>query len=175
MSERRAKGCLVAAVIWCVILAVLGVAYRFLVHPHLSDKLKRETARPASTKRRSCVAVDSFSGYAILRSDAVKQDLKPQQIRLTSRMTTADYTARLKALQSGKVQMAVFTVDSLITAGAKAGEFPGSIVLVIDETKGGDAIVANQARSGQPAGLQPSRPRSGAHAQLARASSWRAW
>jgi hypothetical protein len=27
-------------------------------------------------------------------------------------------------------------------AGAQAGEFPGSIVLVIDETKGGDAIVA---------------------------------
>jgi len=43
MSDTRAKGCLVAAVVWCLILAVLGVAYKFLVHPYLQDKLKGAT------------------------------------------------------------------------------------------------------------------------------------
>lgn len=145
MSERRAKGCLVAAVIWCVILAALAVGYKFLIHPYLADKLKRQTASESQYQHDIALAVDSFSGYAILRSELVKQELKARQIKLTFEDDRGDYAGRLKALQSGTVQMAVFTVDSLITAGAKAGDFPGSIVLVLDETKGGDAIVAHQA------------------------------
>jgi outer membrane protein OmpA-like peptidoglycan-associated protein/ABC-type nitrate/sulfonate/bicarbonate transport system substrate-binding protein len=142
MSERRAKGCLLAAVIWCVILGLLAVAYKFFVHPYFSEKLKGETGSASQYKNEIVIAADSFSGYAILRSDFVKQDLRNKQIKLTIQDDKADYEARLKALQAGKVQLAVFTIDSLITAGAKAGDFPGSIVLVIDETKGGDAIVA---------------------------------
>jgi outer membrane protein OmpA-like peptidoglycan-associated protein/ABC-type taurine transport system substrate-binding protein len=142
MSERRAKGCLLAAVLWCLILGVLAVGYKFFVHPYVSQKLKTQTGSSSQYKHEIVVAADSFSGYAILRSDAVKQDLKGKQIKLTLRDDKGDYSARIKALQAGKVQMAVFTIDSLITAGAKLGDFPGSIVLVIDETKGGDAIVA---------------------------------
>jgi outer membrane protein OmpA-like peptidoglycan-associated protein/ABC-type taurine transport system substrate-binding protein len=145
MSETRAKGCLLAAVIWCVILAVLGVAYKFLVHPYLSEKLKGATGSASQYKTEIVIAADSFSGYCILRSDAVKQELKAKQIKLNFQDDKADYAARLKALQNGKAQLAVFTIDSLITAGAKAGDFPASIVLVIDETKGGDAIVAYQS------------------------------
>lgn len=142
MNERRAKGCLLAAMIWCVILGLLAVAYKFLIHPRLSERLKNETGSASQYKHELVVAADSFSGYAILRSDLVKQELKAKQIKLTIQDDKADYEARLRALQEGKVQLAVFTIDSLITAGAKVGEFPGSIVLVIDETKGGDAVIA---------------------------------
>jgi ABC-type nitrate/sulfonate/bicarbonate transport system substrate-binding protein len=142
MSERRAKGCLLAAVLWCLILALLAVGYKFFVHPYVSEKLKKETGSASQYKNEIVVASDSFSGYAILRSDRVKEDLRGRQIKLTFRDDKGDYVARIKALRAGEVQLAVFTIDSLITAGAKAGEFPGSIVLVIDETKGGDAIVA---------------------------------
>ncbi|MBN2505458.1 MAG: OmpA family protein [Verrucomicrobia bacterium] len=145
MSERRAKGCLVAAAVWCVILGVLGVGYKLLVHPYLSEKLKRDTASASQYKHEIVVATDSFSGYAILRSDAVRQELKTKQIKLTFADDRGDYTARLKALQSGNTHLAVYTVDSLIAAGARVGDFPGSIVLVIDETRGGDAIVAHQS------------------------------
>ena len=75
MSEMRAKGCLLAAVIWCVILAVLGVAYKFLLHPYFADKLKGATGSASQYKKEIIVAADSFSGYCILRSDAVKEDL----------------------------------------------------------------------------------------------------
>lgn len=148
MTDGRAKGCLLAAVIWCLILGMLGVAYKFLVHPYLKDRLKGQTGSSSQYKNEIVVAADSFSGYAILRSDAVRQDLKNRQVRLTFRDDKADYGARIKALQSGEVQLAVFTIDSLITAGARAGDFPGSVVLVIDETKGGDAIVALQSAVG---------------------------
>jgi outer membrane protein OmpA-like peptidoglycan-associated protein len=144
MSERRAKGCLVAALVWCVILGVLGVAYKFLVHPYLSEKLKGETSSQSHYKDEIVVAADSFSGYAILRSESLRADLQSRQIRLTLQDDKADYASRLRALKEGRCQMAVFTVDSLITGGAAAGEFPGTIVLILDETKGGDAIVARR-------------------------------
>ena len=57
----------------------------------------------------------------------------------------ADYDARLAALEAGEVEMAVFTIDSLLMAGAKLGRFPASIVMVIDETKGADAVLAFDA------------------------------
>ena len=43
MSDRRAKGFLLAAVLWCVILVVLGASYRFLVQPYLNARLRGTT------------------------------------------------------------------------------------------------------------------------------------
>ncbi|MBL9137254.1 MAG: OmpA family protein [Verrucomicrobiales bacterium] len=144
MDERRAKGWLVAAAIWLVILAVLALAYRFLVHPRLSGRLQAATSSPSQYQDELVVGIDSFSGYAILRSAAVRDELKARRIRLTFQDDKADYTRRIEALRAGKTQVAVFTLDSFISAGARLGEFPGSIVWVIDETKGGDAMVAYQ-------------------------------
>ena len=38
--------------------------------------------------------------------------------------------------------MAVFTIDGYLAAGQELGEFPGTIVAIVDETVGADAIVA---------------------------------
>jgi outer membrane protein OmpA-like peptidoglycan-associated protein/ABC-type nitrate/sulfonate/bicarbonate transport system substrate-binding protein len=148
MNEGRSKGCLIAAVIWCVILALLGAAYKFWVHPHLSKKLKEATGSTSRYKDELVLAADSFSGYCVLRSDAFKQELRDRGIKLSVQDDKADYAARLDALRSGKVELAAFTIDSLITAGAKAGDFPATIVLVIDETQGADALVAYQQSVG---------------------------
>lgn len=145
MNERRHKGCLIAALVWLILIGLLAVAYRFLVHPHVLDRLEKATSGTSQYRDEIVVALDSFSGYCLLRSDALREDLKQQQIRLTLQDDRADYTARLRGLKEGRSQLAAFTIDSLITSGAKAGDFPGSIVLVLDETAGGDAIVAYQA------------------------------
>jgi outer membrane protein OmpA-like peptidoglycan-associated protein len=42
------------------------------------------------------------------------------------------------------VEMAVFPINSFIQCGAQAGAFPASIVYIIDETKGADAISAHK-------------------------------
>ena len=148
MNEGRSKGCLIAAVIWCIILALLGAAYKFWVHPHLSKKLKEATGSTSHYKDELVLAADSFSGYCVFRSEAFKQELRGRQLKLSVQDDKADYAARLDALRSGKVQLGVFTIDSLITAGAKAGDFPATIVLVIDETQGADALVAYQQALG---------------------------
>lgn len=144
MSERRAKGCLIAAFVWLVILGLVAVAYRFLVHPHVASRLEKATSGTSQYREEIVLAADSFSGYCILRSETLRDDLKQQGVRLTIEDDKADYAARLRALREGKTQLAAFTIDSLITAGAQAGEFPASIILVLDETVGGDAIVAYQ-------------------------------
>src|SRR5882762_4076412 len=100
MNDRRTRGCLLAAVLWCLILGMLAVAYKFLVHPYFATKLSGETGSASQYKHEIVIAADSFSGYAILRSSQVKQDLKARQIKLTFQDDKADYAARLKALQS---------------------------------------------------------------------------
>jgi ABC-type nitrate/sulfonate/bicarbonate transport system substrate-binding protein len=145
MNEQKSKGCLVAAVAWCLIAVVLGVAYKYFVHPHLAGKLKEATGSSSHYKGEVRVGADSFSGYCIFRSDALKQELKSHGLKLTVQDDKADGDARLQSLRDGKTQFAVFTIDSLLAAGAKAGDFPATIIWVIDETKGGDAMVSYQS------------------------------
>ena len=138
-DKKRSK--IIMAASWLVIIGIIGLVYKFVVEPRLRGDLVKETStqRYAHTIK---VAHDSFPGYAILRSPAVKNLLDRQAIKLTFVDDKADYARRARDLKSGKVQMAVFTIDAYLKAGSALGEFPGSIILVIDESKGADAIVA---------------------------------
>ena len=143
MSEDKgsSKGCIVA-VVWLVILVIAAVAYRILVTDPNEEQLHSDTGSDSRYTHEVKIQADLFSGYAVLRSEEMKKNLRLDQIRLTMVEDEADYDARLRALEDGDVEMAVFTIDSLIMAGAKLGRFPASIVMVIDETKGADAVLA---------------------------------
>lgn len=91
------------------------------------------------------IAMDSFSGYAILRTDAFRNELANQGLKLKLADDGADYAKRLLALRDGRVQMATFPIDAYIKASAELGESPATIVFVIDETVGADAMVAYAA------------------------------
>ena len=140
-SSKKARSKIIMVFSWLVILGIVGAVYKFFIEPRIKGKLLQETSTQIYADEIK-VAHDSFSGYAILRSPAVKTLLDRQEIKLIFVDDKADYIQRAKNLKSGKVQMAVFTIDAYIKAGHVIGEFPGSIVLVIDETKGADAIVA---------------------------------
>jgi len=148
MSERRSVRIIIAAAMWCVVVAVVAVAYRFLVHPYFQVQLENNTGSNSQYSDEITIAVDSFTGYSILRSTGMRDQLKDKGIRWTVKDDGADYNARIKALRDDRVQMAVFTIDSFIAASAKIDEFPGSIVLVLDETKGADAMVAYKSAVG---------------------------
>lgn len=137
-KDTKAKRTLLIAVVWVVIIGVGFGIYSFFSEGSLLEA----TSSSSQYDHEITVAIDSFSGYAILRSSAVQKELKKKKIRLVFEDDQADYEARLKALKKGKVQMAVFTIDAFILSGAKHGGFPASIVSVIDETKGADAVVA---------------------------------
>ena len=148
------KGKLLAiCVVWVVLFGIGAIAWRFLVQPEVDAEIaKKEKIRlqvGSSESRydhRLNLALDSFSGYAVLRSEAFRKELGKKSIKVDLSDDGADYTQRLKRLQSGDVQMAAFTIDALIKASAELGDLPASIVAIIDETSGADAIVGYRDR-----------------------------
>ncbi len=142
MSENRGKRVLLIVFIYVLLITAGGLVWKFVFSPRRQRKLLDETKSPSLYKHNLALALDSFSGYAILRSQEFHDELKSLGIRVVLKDDQADYKARLAALRDGEVQMAVFTVDSLIKMGDEMGEFPATIVLIIDESRGADAIIS---------------------------------
>ncbi len=141
MSEARRKR-LVVAIVWLGLVVAGAIAYKVVFGPPSENDLVDDTSTASRYQHTVTVAADLFSGYAVLRSDTMKGALRKSGIKLKVVDDQADYDARLAALDKGKTDMAVFTVDSLLKAGAKLGRYPAAIVMVIDETQGADAVVA---------------------------------
>lgn len=131
-----------------MIFAVGAVAYRFFVHDTAVKKEAEEkvnttliTGTQSRYDHRLDLSLDAFSGYAILRSPEFTKELAQKSIKINFTDDKADYGQRLDDLKAGRSQLAVFTIDALLKTCEKAGEMPGSIVAMIDETRGADAIV----------------------------------
>ena len=140
-SKFRKMVFVVCVWIFTAILIGSGIwAYRHFT----AKKLEKETSSESLYKDEVKIGADAFSGYSILRSKVMMNECKLDGLKLNIVPDNADYVSRLKDLRDGKLDLAVFTVDALITAGIELGEFPlpATIVLVIDETKGADAFVA---------------------------------
>ncbi len=92
------------------------------------------------------IGMDGFSGYAILRSLDFNQQLRSHGIKAEPADDGADYDKRLAGLASGELQLAAFPIDALLKASAKAKSMPATIIAVIDESRGADAVVAYKDR-----------------------------
>ena len=155
------KGKLLAVcVVWLLLLGVGVLVWRLAFAPRRQaeqerqqeeqqqrderERLVRMKKGGTSSRYRDQVSfsLDSFSGYAVLRSQEFKRQLGDRDIRLVLHDDGADYLARIKALQSGDADMAVFTIDALVKVCAQVNELPATIVAFVDETTGADAIVA---------------------------------
>lgn len=137
-----------AVTLWVVILGAVAVVVRFFVLPIFEDKkdaqLASQTGSEGRYQHEIRLGADSFSGYCLLRSPDLADRLSKEGIRLTVIDDEADYAKRLKALEKGDLNMAVFPINSFLQMGTEEGEFPASIVYLIDETQGADAIVADR-------------------------------
>lgn len=134
--NRRVAGALILLVLGAV--AILGV---WIFLPRLQDLRQRATSDAGRTKGKITVALDNWIGYFILRSPEMKDLMRRAGWTLGIEDDRADYAARMKRLKEGEIDFAVATVDSYILNAADLG-FPGTIIMVIDESKGGDAILS---------------------------------
>lgn len=100
------------------------------------------STQSSGERQRVRLALDSFSGYSLLRTEEFQKDLAAHGIDLELVDDAADYAKRIKTVQNGTTPLAVFTVDALVKASAGLGDLPATMVLVIDETRGADAMVA---------------------------------
>ena len=144
------KGKLLAlTLVWLVIVAVLAVAWRWIYVPirerarqQDQEELVEGTSGQSQYRFSLNLALDQFSGYAVLRSPQFQEQLHEKRIRVNLMDDGANYGQRLRRLREGEVQMAAFTIDALIKASAELGDLPAVIVAIIDETRGADAMVA---------------------------------
>jgi outer membrane protein OmpA-like peptidoglycan-associated protein/ABC-type nitrate/sulfonate/bicarbonate transport system substrate-binding protein len=124
--------------------AAVIIAAKFLL-PVWRDRAMKASSDARTTKGTITLAMDDWVGYAPLCSDQMKTRMRQAGYILECVNDAADYPGRMEKLRKGKVQMAVATVDSYLLNGA--GEnFPATIVAVLDESFGGDAIVARKSR-----------------------------
>ncbi len=129
--------------IWLIVIAFgAAVAFKLILKPDQKRKLEKITSAKSQYDAQITINLDGFSGYSVLRSEVFREELKASRIRLILKDDQADYEKRIQDLKSGKCEFAVFTVDSLISSSARLGDWPGTMVLAIDESFGADAMVA---------------------------------
>ncbi len=128
------------------VVAVVGIAalvsYRY-AEPLLEEYSQKTTSDASKTVGTVVLAVDDWVGYFPLCSPEMKKRMRSRGYGIKCENDQANYPERMKKLKEGKIDFAVATVDSYLLSGAPLN-FPGSIVAVIDESKGGDAIVARK-------------------------------
>jgi len=152
--------------VWVVILGAGALAYKYFVLDReggpgfvaKGDDTARDSGKvvpqpvvqpgPAPDAGKSAgkvrLALDAFSGYCVFRSPEFKKRLAARGIDFEWVDDKADYKKRMETVRDGDTPLAVFTIDALIAQTPPHGDPPAAIVMLIDETRGADAIVSYQ-------------------------------
>lgn len=122
-------------------IGMIGVGLWRFIEPMLADMDQVSSSDASGKKGTIHIGMDGWVGYFPLCSPEIKKRLHRAGYGLKCVDDAADYQDRFKKLKKGDYQFAVATVDSYLLNG-ESYDYPGPIVSVIDESKGGDAIVA---------------------------------
>ncbi|WP_028582442.1 phosphate ABC transporter substrate-binding/OmpA family protein [Desulfogranum japonicum] len=126
-----------------LVLSVIVVVVAWLLLPMLQDRHQSHTSDAAKASEKIRIGVDNWIGYFPLCSQEMKSAMHQAGYILICEDDRADYAERMQRLKNGELDFAVATVDSYLL-NAKAHGFPATIVSVIDESKGGDAILTRE-------------------------------
>ncbi len=127
------------------IMVVVGAVGVKLLLPRLEESQQKATSDAVKTKGKIRMDMDNWVGYFPLRSPEMKNQMRRAGYMLVCEDDKADYARRMERLKDGDIDFAVVTVDSFILNAAQHN-YPAAIVMVIDESKGGDAILARKER-----------------------------
>ena len=120
-------------------LGLIGAAGAYLTWH--DDQQQANTSDAAGIKETIRIGVDSWVGYFPLCSPEMQKRMYKNGYKLECISDDANYAVRYQKLEDQKLDLAVGTVDSYLINGEQA-KWPGSIIAVLDESKGGDAVVA---------------------------------
>ena len=93
-------------------------------------------------KRTVTIWGDDWLGYLVLRSPRFAHALADHDIGVRWEMEP-DFEKRFAGLRDGKCDFVAATLDSYLANGSATG-WPGAVTWVIDESFGGDAILAGE-------------------------------
>lgn len=133
----------ILAVIWLIVLSVAALAWKFVVVPYKTNKKNQDVVEKTTADSRYDweinFALDSFSGYSILRSQEFKDQLANRRIKMNL-VDTPDYTTRIANISDGTAKMGAITIDALLKGIKNTKDLV--IVAIVDETVGADAVLA---------------------------------
>ena len=124
-----------------IIVGLLAMGGYKLAEPWLNAQAQKRTSDAADTKGRIKIQVDGWVGYFPLCSPEMESRLRRRGYMLECIDDQADYNARFGRLKNNEIDFAVATVDSYVLNGERF-DYPGPIIAVIDQSKGGDALLA---------------------------------
>ncbi|PCK08703.1 MAG: nitrate ABC transporter substrate-binding protein [Alteromonadaceae bacterium] len=130
----------VAFVVLIIGLIVLGALKFFVIGKEEDNALSSSDAK--NIRETIDINVDSWVGYYLLCSKNFRASLRNEGIRSVCHNDNANLNDRFEKLRNGDIQFAVATIDAYLALGGDY-QFPGTIVAIIDESKGGDALLAN--------------------------------
>jgi outer membrane protein OmpA-like peptidoglycan-associated protein len=130
----------IAVVTLIVGFVVIG-GLKFLSVDKIED-LTASTSDAGAFKHTIRIGVDSWVGYYPLCSKYLRTALRNEGIQVICH-SSADVAERFQMLKKQELEMAASSVDAYLGLGGKT-QFPGSIIAVIDESKGGDALFCNR-------------------------------
>jgi len=125
-------------------LLVVIVAGAFFVKSYLpkwQDRTQKVTSDAKQTQGTIRIANDNFMGYFFIRSPELKKAMRRAGWIIDIEDDGADYAQRMQKLADEQTDFAVCTVDAYVLNG-ETHNYPGTIIMVIDESKGADAILA---------------------------------
>jgi outer membrane protein OmpA-like peptidoglycan-associated protein len=128
-----------------LILGVVIIGGLRLLLPYWNASQQRSTSDASATRGVLRIGVDNWIGYFPLCSPEMRRNLRSRGYTLQCIDDAANYTERFEKLAGGELDFAVATVDSWLLNGSEHA-YPGVIIAVIDESKGGDAIIARSER-----------------------------
>jgi len=129
-----------------VILACLLIVTWYFLAPLMEERRLDRTSDAGKIENQITIAGDSWLGYFIFRSPEFKKQMRNNGINPIWVDDNANYQERMQKLARGEYNFIVATVDSyILNAHNVEPPFPGVIISVIDESKGGDAIVAKSS------------------------------
>jgi len=127
-----------------VVVGALSIGGYRLALPWINAKLQKTSTDALYTQGTVRIAVDGWVGYFPLCSPQMISRMRRIGYLLECTDDNADYPQRFERLRADHYDFAVATVDSYLLNG-RAFDYPGPIVAVVDESKGGDALVAWQS------------------------------
>lgn len=128
-----------------VFLAVgfVGIVGYYFYDDYAAKKFRYGATDAKNIKGKIHIGIDNWIGYFPLCSQRMHKMMRSVGYLLSCNEDGASYDDRMKKLRRKEYDFIVATVDSFLMNGSNYN-FPGSIILVIDESKGGDAIVSNK-------------------------------
>lgn len=128
-----------------VSLGVTGMFAYYFLKPMIWGDERIISSDAQEIKAHIRIGVDNWIGYFPLCSPNMKKRMKSAGYLLHCDDDQANYSQRFKKLKRGQLDLAVATVDAYLLS-AQEYDYPGIIISVIDESKGGDAIIARSDR-----------------------------